>query len=317
MATFPIQTLAQIRTSASLRADLPDVSTTSQVTTAEWNDWINNSLAELYGILRQSYGDSRYADPDGYSFVTDSIHVDVDDVSQTKGTDYTLSGSTITFTTAPATGAVLRARYTWSSDFTMRETPSGTVNGTNKVFTLSQTPSGDILSSYMLPSDFLAMDGVNLLIGGYPTGWQSTKPFPWGERNRWSFPATTIQYGRTNLRYCLRGDFLVLRPWPQSGQTVKVDYIPRMTTLSADSDTSDGIGGWLEYVVVDCAIKAKEKLDRDPSVLLLQKAALVKRIQQESANRDEGEPARITDSQGAAGWFGGGSYHGVWPGGGW
>ena len=90
-----------------------------------------------------------------------------------------------------------------------------------------------------------------------------------------------------------------------------------MTTLSADSDTSDGIGGWLEYVVVDCAIKAKEKLDRDPSVLLLQKAALVKRIQQESANRDEGEPARITDSQGAAGWFGGGSYHGVWPGGGW
>lgn len=62
--------------------------------------------------------------------------------------DYTISGSTITFSTAPETGDKLLVTYltstgtfaTGSTSFVYNETPTGTVNGTNDEFTLANTP---------------------------------------------------------------------------------------------------------------------------------------------------------------------------------
>lgn len=62
--------------------------------------------------------------------------------------DYTISGATITFNTAPATGDLILADYmvgagvymTGSTSFIDNETPSGTVNGSNTAFTLAFTP---------------------------------------------------------------------------------------------------------------------------------------------------------------------------------
>lgn len=57
----------------------------------------------------------------------------------------------------------------------------------------------------------------------------------------------------------------------------------------------DGINGWEEYIVVDCAAKALEKEESDPSAMFARKAALIQRIQSAAANRDAGEPARVVD----------------------
>lgn len=73
-----------------------------------------------------------------------SLKLYIDGVLGIQGTDYTLSGSTITFSSAPSIGALLIAYYVYSNTVTNyadNETPSGTVNGTNDIFTLANTPN--------------------------------------------------------------------------------------------------------------------------------------------------------------------------------
>lgn len=65
-------------------------------------------------------------------------------VLQIQGTDYTISGLTITFANAPNVGDELIAYYVYSvaaTNFADNETPSGTVNGTNPAFGLAHTPN--------------------------------------------------------------------------------------------------------------------------------------------------------------------------------
>ena len=61
-----------------------------------------------------------------------------------QGTDYALSGTGITFTSAPSTGAILNAFYRYGSTagiYVDDETPGGAVNGSNVTFTLAHSPS--------------------------------------------------------------------------------------------------------------------------------------------------------------------------------
>jgi hypothetical protein len=87
---------------------------------------------------------------------------------------------------------------------------------------------------------------------------------------------------------------------PASGQTVRVWYIPRVTALAADADTTVDafdVNGWDELIVVDACIVAVAKEESDVSVLMARKAALTARIEHEAANRDAGSPSRIVDVQ--------------------
>jgi hypothetical protein len=63
-----------------------------------------------------------------------------------QGTDFTLSGSTVTMTAAPSTGDTLYAFYRYGTtssagNFADNETPSGTINGSNTAFTLANVPN--------------------------------------------------------------------------------------------------------------------------------------------------------------------------------
>ncbi len=87
--------------------------------------------------------------------VAGSDHLWLDGVLQTYTTDYSISGTTITFTSAPLTGSVPVISYrtsNGSSTFSDRETPSGSVNGSNVTFTLAHTPTTG--------SEYVWMDGV-------------------------------------------------------------------------------------------------------------------------------------------------------------
>jgi hypothetical protein len=139
-----------------------------------------------------------------------------------------------------------------------------------------------------LPAAFYKLLGVDVLDGD----WRPLRPFNFGERHRHS-PA-----GLSALRYRLAGNALWLNPTPAAKLSLRIWYVPRLAALVDDTDTLDGVSGWEEYVVVDCAIKAKRKEESDVSVEMAQKAALLARIESAAANRDAGSPATVVDVYG-------------------
>lgn len=156
--------------------------------------------------------------------------------------------------------------------------------------------STDGSTSYALPDDCFKLLGVDLYQGGR---WRSLRPFNFAERNRRHLVSTP--------RYQLRGNRIALEP-AASGQQLRLWYVPRLDVPTEDEDTVDGVNGWEEYVVVDCVIKAHQKEESDPSVAMAQKAALVRRIESEAANRDAGTPMRVSDVTGGFSGYGADPY---------
>lgn len=115
-------------------------------------------------------------------------------------------------------------------------------------------------------------------------------------RNRYVYPQLTTNLLAANApRYRIVGNEIQFIPTPQSGQNLRLWYIPRMQTLLSDSDVADGVSGWTEYIAVDAAIKALQKEESDVSVLAAQKLMLEKRIEEAAENRDAGLPDTVSD----------------------
>lgn len=282
-----------------------------------------------------------------------------------------------------------------------------------------------------LPDDFYKLLGVDLLVGGNSR--VTLRQFTRMERNRGAVPGVYLDPW-TSLRYRLRAGKLWLTPLPQAGLSLKLLYVPKLTTLaepltitvtgvnqskttntaylalsfsgatagdldltpttgapgateylvgrtdeetaanlsrvlpealssagytgellataqgatvtlarsflpgdaplglvSSDSDKlgvtggtqtglthdtlglysfprtegetySDGISGWLEFVVLDAAVKCLQKEESDTRVLQEQRAGIVRRIIDSAPNRDAAEPARVADVTRTGGW---------------
>lgn len=76
--------------------------------------------------------------------ITGSVYVWKNGQLMTPSVDFTLSGTTVTFTTAPLTGDSVVISYRTSSgttNFSDPAAPTGTVDGINAVFTVSHTPT--------------------------------------------------------------------------------------------------------------------------------------------------------------------------------
>lgn len=167
---------------------------------------------------------------------------------------------------------------------------------------------------YALPSDFYKLLGVEVAVSGGQDSYITMKPFNFSARNRYSYPGISGYLGIYNLQYRLNGNNLFLMPSPQGGQTVRVWYVPKMTTLSADGDTLEGISGWTEYVIIDAAIKCMQKEESDVTVLMNQKQAMIGRIEAAAENRDAGSPATVSDQSTNGYYWGGndGGWGGFW-----
>lgn len=232
MPTVGQTTLATLRAAAVRRADFPTPTTTTFVTTAEWNEYVAGSAKELYDILVSKYGDDWYlADP--YSFSTD---------------------------------------------------------GTTE--------------RYSMPSDMYKLRRVEMLAPGQTTYLVLDRRELQEVRSTTS-AAAVWPYGVTRVGYTPIGTStgqmkLWLSPLVGSGHTVRVWYVPRPATPTADTDVVDGVAGWEEYVVVDAAIKARVKQESDVGALMAQKAALLARIEAMAANRDAGRAHHVVSTNG--GW---------------
>jgi hypothetical protein len=72
-------------------------------------------------------------------------------------------------------------------------------------------------------------------------------------------------------------------------------YIPTAPILASDSATLNDLNQYSEYVIVDAAIKMMQKEESDVSVLMAEKAALKRRIEEAAQNRDAGKSESIGD----------------------
>jgi hypothetical protein len=162
---------------------------------------------------------------------------------------------------------------------------------------------------------FYKLLGVDLGISNANNAYVTVGRYNLIDRNKFLYPnsASTI-YGVFNLQYRLNGNNIKFIPTPSSGQPIRLLYIPRMTMLLRDTDTTTtGISGWWEFIAVDAAIKALMKEESDVSMLALQKAELIRRINASAPNRDAGAPNTISDTRSNTGPWG----QGGWGGGPW
>lgn len=126
------------------------------------------------------------------------------------GADYTLSGSTITMTSAPATGAVLLATYgttsvsyiNGSNSLVTDETPAGSVNSSNTAFTTAQSYIGGSLKVFV--------NGLKQKTGTH-------------------FTETTPTSG-----------IFTMSDAPLTGDIITVEY-QKVSSVSGNADTVDGI----------------------------------------------------------------------------
>lgn len=128
----------------------------------------------------------------------------------------------------------------------------------------------------------------------------------WLPLDRISFSGVTEEEQDTGkpCKYMLAGNTVTLAPIPDSAYTIRLTFIPEMTSLSADSDVMPSFAGWEEYVVVDAAIKALSKEESDVAALMAEKAALVQRITSAAERRDAGAPAQVIDVEKVRGDYG-------------
>lgn len=161
-------------------------------------------------------------------------------------------------------------------------------------------------AQYTLPTDFYKLMGVDFGLFNNTNAWAALNKFNFIARNKYIYPQLNANpIGPISLQYRLVGNTLMFIPTPSSGQYLRVWYIPKLTELLQDTDILNGISGWSEYVLVDAAIKAMQKEESDVSVLMMQKQALLKRIEQSSMNRDEGQPDTISDVRSVSDRWGG------------
>jgi hypothetical protein len=73
--------------------------------------------------------------------------------------------------------------------------------------------------------------------------------------------------------------------------------------LVNENDTLDDLNYYAEYVITDVAIKMLVKQEDDPSVFIMQKQALEKRIRDKAANRDAAVADTISDASAENDWW--------------
>lgn len=161
----------------------------------------------------------------------------------------------------------------------------------SSIFTTAGKAESYELSTIITDDDFYKLRGVDAKLNAQK--WFTLRPFMFNERN--NDQHITENLGIAYVRYRLLGSTLAFTPSPDDNIEMRVWYIPTAQVLSVDTDSYNDLNGYAEYIIVDAAIKMMQKEESDVSVLLNQKAALKRRIEESANNRDAGAGETISD----------------------
>ena len=167
-------------------------------------------------------------------------------------------------------------------------------------------PTGDSLS---LPSDFLKLRGLDVIIPNLTDGYHALSQFSFKQRNRYRTMGGLL-YNAGHIQYRLQGNQILLIPSQIASQyQYRLWYVPDFVPLINTTDTLQPYmdsQAWYEYAICDSAIKVLEKQDLDTQVFERQSQELKEHIQKMSApNRDAGDPVCVVDTRHHTGfnWF--------------
>lgn len=171
--------------------------------------------------------------------------------------------------------------------------------------------------NYSSAPAFYKLYGVDCGLDSSTNAWITLKKFSFIDRNNYVYPQlTTSLLGVFNLQYRIIGNTISFIPTPSGNQTLGLWYFPRRPWMLRDTDICDGVNGWEEYIITDAAIKALRKEESDTSILMAEKQALIKRINDSSVNRDAGQSDVISNTR-STGIYGYGDHDGGGSWGGW
>lgn len=148
------------------------------------------------------------------------------------------------------------------------------------------TPTG----TFSLPADYLKTRGVF-----YVASDSSQYPihrYNYYKKGRYTQARLARPF---YFEYRVIGDNLTVQPNPDSGVTIRLDYIPTYTKLTADGDTLQGYNGWEDFVIVGAAIKCLIKEESDTAQLEREMVRIKRRLESVSHDRDASMPETITD----------------------
>jgi len=142
---------------------------------------------------------------------------------------------------------------------------------------------------YPLPADFYRLRALYLISSVDATAPSRTRLSQFMEEER-------DRAGDGEPKYRIEDGVLCFAPPPTSG-AVELRYVYQAPVLVHDNDQVWGplILGWIDYAVVDAAIKCRDKGDLPTDRLNGRKAALYKRIEVAAADRDISSPQRVVD----------------------
>lgn len=148
-------------------------------------------------------------------------------------------------------------------------------------------------TDYALPDDMYKLAGVDVAKGSYN---YQVKKYKFNERNIRS-NSSYIGIRTADFSYRLYGNSIKLLPAPSGENVVTLHYIPQVTELVLGTDIVDNIyiKSWIEYVIVDVAIKIIIKEESSPQDLMAQKGHLISRIEKMKEERDFGTVDTVTD----------------------
>lgn len=146
-------------------------------------------------------------------------------------------------------------------------------------------------NTYAAPTDFYKVRGIDDMTD--PANPLPVRLFNFNERNDYN-QINTIAYRFSTVKYKILGNNLTFLPESQAQKAYRLWYVPIATLLVNDNDTAAGINGWLEYVVIDSAIKMLIKEESDTKVLFRAKKELIDRIEAMRSKRDQSLPEKIS-----------------------
>lgn len=142
-----------------------------------------------------------------------------------------------------------------------------------------------------LPADFYRL----IKVGWRVTASENPRQLqPFQSRDEW-LPDDPQTWDEVELPgYAIRNHSLYLSPTPTAIYTLVLQYVPALAAITASpSAPLEGVHGWEDYVIYDCAIKLKIKEEVDATALAVERARHEARILQMAPSRDVEAPSRI------------------------
>lgn len=148
-------------------------------------------------------------------------------------------------------------------------------------------------STFNLPSDFYKLRGLDDMQDTSTP--RTVKKYLFGERNDYPYSERlAIGSEYSDVLYRIVGATIQIVPPERAARTYRLWYVPTPTIPASDVATIDAVNGFDEYIVIDAAIKCLIKEESSTTALEKQKANIVERIARMKANRDQGNPERVT-----------------------